>query len=338
MENKNNKDILKQVEAYSLNDLQDYKNESGNELYDTYEVNNDLNDIEDSNDYFKLFEEDIKKDNKITKKENILKNIVFLLKYFSTSIAIFLVLLVTTNYSAYINIAKSYFYSDNIENKWNLLVQSIEWSKIIPKEKNEKIEAIKKVVKKKEIRAIENEKNKIEKKNKYSIKKLVNEVDKKQAKLNIEITPYSNRIVIPRIWKNIPLLDVKSQYVSWSKELENIFMEELKNWVIRYPGSTKPWKDWNTFIFWHSSNFPWIKWDYNDVFSLLDNVTYWDEIYIYYWQKKYTYKIKEKKVIKPWNIEVLKRQKNIDEITLMTCWPVWTTLNRLIVIWEIVKE
>jgi sortase A len=115
-------------------------------------------------------------------------------------------------------------------------------------------------------------------------------------------------------------------------------MKELEGWVIRYPWSTKPGKDWNTFIFGHSSNYPWIKWDYNDVFANLNKLKYQDEVIVYYWQEKYTYKIREKKVITPGQTEVLKRNTNKDEITLMTCWPIWTTLNRLIVIWERVEK
>jgi LPXTG-site transpeptidase (sortase) family protein len=42
--------------------------------------------------------------------------------------------------------------------------------------------------------------------------------------------------------------------------------------------------------------------------------------------------VKEKKIIKPGNISVLKRKNTASEITLMTCWPVGTTLNRMIVI------
>ena len=114
-------------------------------------------------------------------------------------------------------------------------------------------------------------------------------------------------------------------------------MQELENGVIRYPGSSTPWNDWTTFIFWHSSNFPWIKWDYNDVFALLDKVEFDDEIIIYYNQKKYIYKIREKKVISPWDVWVLERNKKKSELTLMTCWPIWTTLNRLIVVWDIVE-
>ena len=53
--------------------------------------------------------------------------------------------------------------------------------------------------------------------------------------------------------------------------------------------------------------------------------------------KKYTYKIREKKVITPWDVSVLERNQDKSEITLMTCWPIGTTLNRLIVTWELVE-
>jgi LPXTG-site transpeptidase (sortase) family protein len=162
--------------------------------------------------------------------------------------------------------------------------------------------------------------------------------DKKDINLDINITPYSNRVIIPKIWKNIPLLDIKNRNISWENELNNIFEKELENWIIRYPGSAKPWQEGTSFIFGHSSNFPWIKGDFNDVFATLDNVSYWDEIIVYYGQKKYTYKVREKKVIKPWDVSVLERDKKKSEITLMTCWPVWTTLNRLIVTWELVEK
>jgi len=115
-------------------------------------------------------------------------------------------------------------------------------------------------------------------------------------------------------------------------------MKELAHWVVRYPWSAQPWKTWNTFVFGHSSNFPWAEWDYNDVFAKLDNLQYWNKIYIYYNQKKYTYKVKTKRVVNPKNLKILKRNTWKSEITLMTCFPVWTTLNRLIVIWELIEE
>jgi LPXTG-site transpeptidase (sortase) family protein len=116
-------------------------------------------------------------------------------------------------------------------------------------------------------------------------------------------------------------------------------MDELKDWVVRYPGTAKPGEIWNSFIFWHSSNFPWVTWDYNQVFALIDKITYWDEIIVYYWQKKYKYIVREKKVISPNNVSLLKnRGKGKSELTIMSCWPIWTALNRMIIIGELVKE
>jgi sortase (surface protein transpeptidase) len=236
--------------------------------------------------------------------------------------------MVSTNYSAYLNIAKSHIYKEKIETESRWIISSVEASNIKEKVKENKQ---KEEEKKEEIK--EDERG-----SEYSINKLVAWANKKDIDLDIEITPYENRIIIPKIGKNVPLVDIKNRKIEWEEELNSIFMEELENWVIRYPWSATPGNDGTTFVFWHSSNFPWIEWDYNEVFSLLDNVVYNDDIIIYYWQKKYTYKIREKKVIKPGDVSVLKRNKNKSELTLMTCWPIGTTLKRLVVTWELVEE
>lgn len=263
-----------------------------------------------------------------SKKIYLLSSIIFFSKYLITSCLIFAVLLVTTNYSAYINIAKSYIYSGQMEESSQRLVSSVEAASI--KEKYSE-EIIKKIDEENLIW-----KNEID--NKLSLNTLKKNEDKKDINLSVEITPYSNRVIIPKIWKNIPLIDIANRNIEWQNELNDIFMKELENWIIRYPWSAKPWDDWTSFIFWHSSNFPWIKWDYNDVFALLDNVSYDDEIIVYYWQEKYKYRVKEKKVITPWDTSVLWKNKDKSEVTLMTCWPIWTTLNRLIVTWELIEE
>ena len=68
------------------------------------------------------------------------------------------------------------------------------------------------------------------------------------------------------------------------------------------------------------------------MFALLDNVVFGDEIIAYYDQKKYVYKVTQKKVIRPGDTSVLQKVEGKKQISLMTCWPVGTTLNRMIVI------
>lgn len=258
---------------------------------------------------------------------------VFWLKYLATTTLIFAVLLWITNYSAYYQIADSHLNKEKYQNISNSLRSSVidsNITKINIKEERTEISTNLK----------ENEKEEIIKTIKetefHSMTKLEN-LTSDNVDLDISVVPFENRLIIPNIWKNIPLIEVKDRKVKNAKELEDVFMDELEFWVVRYPGSSMPWKDWNTFIFWHSSNFPWAKWKYNDVFAKLDSLQYWNKIYIYYWQKKYTYKVKTKKVINPRDVDVITNDSWKSELTLMTCFPIWTTLNRLIVVAELIE-
>lgn len=313
--NSNNNDILNNLNIEPENNFEFIKIEDREiQTDDLYE-----------NDYLLLKEylsedEEIKESKNFFSLKNIKISVSFLTKYILTSCGIFLLLMVSTNYQAYVNIANSYIKKDAMIEANNSLINSVKATNIT----NSNNEDTKK-----------NKKNNDNLNN--SLKSLVNLKEEKPS-LDIDITPYDNRIIIPKIWKNIPLVDIKNRTVSWQSELNDIFMSELEKWVVRYPGSVKPWEIGNSFIFWHSSNFPWIKWDYNDVFSLLNNVTNNDEIIIYYNQKKYTYTIKEKSVISPWNVSIFKWNKDKAQVMIMTCWPIWTTLNRLVVTWELKKE
>lgn len=258
--------------------------------------------------------------------------LTFLFKYSLTSGFIFLLLLVTTNYEAYTNIAMSYFQKEKMQEINNSIINSVKATNITDEKNNSSLSG--ETDETKSILGLKEKTTNSLNKNISSIVKL----RKEKLSLDIDITPYDNRIVIPKIWKNIPLVDIKNRTVSWQNELNDIFMEELEKWVVRYPWSVKPWQIWNSFIFWHSSNFPWIKWDYNDVFALLDKLEDNDEIIIYYHQKKYIYKVKWKSVVNPWNIDIFKSNKEKAQVMIMTCRPIWTTLNRLVVTWELIEQ
>lgn len=156
--------------------------------------------------------------------------------------------------------------------------------------------------------------------------------------LSLEITPYEDRILIPKIGKNIPLINVEHFDATNSEEWHKIFMKELEKWIIKYPWSADPGTEWNSFIFWHSSNYPWAKGDYNDVFALLNTLELWDEIIVFFKQRKYVYAVREKKVVKPGHVSSLWDTPNMKQLTLMTCWPLGTTLNRLLVITELKSD
>lgn len=296
-----------------------YQNQEGETLFESQEISQEIekNSVESKTIFSTAPSQELKKET-----SKILAAFFFLLRYISTSATIFIVLLIGSNFSAYYSVVSSYVFALEFE-KWKEgLISSVEAENITEREK----------IYQENAHNIENQSL-----TQHSIKQLL-VWSESQAKLDISITPYENRIVIPKIGKNIPLLDIKQQTVSGHDELNNIFMKELENGVIRYPGSAKPGQNGNAFIFWHSSNFPWLPWDYNDVFALLDNLEQGDEVIVYYNQKKYIYKITTKEVIKPGDTSVLKRDQLTPELSIMTCWPIGTTLNRLVVHSELVSQ
>jgi len=121
---------------------------------------------------------------KLKKKNTILSSFIFLWKYLLTSSLIFWVLMITTNYSAYISIAKSYMFKSEMQATSQKLISSVEASNIKNKYSEEKI--------------IELEET--EKEEKLSIKQMKKQQDKKNIDFNIEITPYENRVIIPKIY------------------------------------------------------------------------------------------------------------------------------------------
>lgn len=247
----------------------------------------------------------------------------FLVRYVTTSSLIFVVLLVTSNYSAYFSLIQSYVFSDSLEKSKESLISSVEAGSLSLSDGEYQ----------KKAQELETKSG-----NQHSINQLLAKSNEEDVSLDIDITPYENRIIIPKIGKNIPLLDIKQQVVSGHSELEDIFMKDLEKWVIRYPGSAKPWDQWNAFIFWHSSNFPWVPWEYNDVFALLDHLENGDQIIVYYKQKKFVYEVQGKTTITPGDVSVLKKESKEAELSVMTCWPIGTTLKRLVVNAKLVPQ
>lgn len=130
-----------------------------------------------------------------------------------------------------------------------------------------------------------------------------------------------NSIQIEKIGVNAPVI--------WDVEEERI-LDFLKDGVVHYKGTSHPGEGGNIFLVGHSSNYFWIKSDYNEIFALLDKLSSGDRIEIKRNGQSYFYDVFQSKVVSPQDVSVLdSSQKEI--LTIMTCWPVGTSLNRLIV-------
>jgi LPXTG-site transpeptidase (sortase) family protein len=160
------------------------------------------------------------------------------------------------------------------------------------------------------------------------------ELNKKQIPLiALNIAPPDERVIIPRINKNVPVVGVSSENLikrDWNA-LEKEIQAALKDGVVHYPGTAQPGQNGNVVITGHSSYFAWDPGLFKDVFALLHDVNIGDTVIMYYNQKKYVYKVFDKKVIMPDQVDVL-TQGGDNRLTLITCTPVGTNLKRLVIL------
>lgn len=94
-----------------------------------------------------------------------------------------------------------------------------------------------------------------------------------------------------------------------------------------WPNGSRPGQSGNTVIFGH--RFRYLPPLSNTLFKL-DNVLIGDRITLKWQGKTYTYIVVEKRVIEPTDLSVI-RQTAEEEITIITCTPVFSTSHRLVV-------
>ncbi len=147
-----------------------------------------------------------------------------------------------------------------------------------------------------------------------------------------EVGPPENRMIIPALSLNIPLVTPSYEAVlqeNWEMVEEDI-QDALQYGVVHYPGTARPGQAGNFFVTGHSSYYPWASGKYKTVFARLHEMEVGDEYWVYYGGDKHRYIVTDKKEVKPSNVDVLDQPTNKRTATLMTCTPVGTTLRRLI--------
>ena len=135
------------------------------------------------------------------------------------------------------------------------------------------------------------------------------------------VASINNHLVIPKIGVDSP--------VAWDVSDENT-LDALEKGVAHYQGTALPGEIGNVFITGHSSYYLWAGGSYKQIFALLDKLEAGDRIYVNYQNQVFAYEVTGKKVVKPEDLSVLD-QGDQKTLTLMTCVPVGTNLNRLIV-------
>src|SRR5680860_38759 len=145
---------------------------------------------------------------------------------------------------------------------------------------------------------------------------------------NTDITVGPNpKLIIPKINVDVPVIyDIGNDYDSQ--------MTAMNKGVAQFaiPGAdSHPGQIGNTVIAGHSSNDLLDSGDYKFIFAQLDKLNVGDTIYANYSSKRYTYTVTKKEVVKPSEVNRLVYPTTKPMLTLLTCTPIGTSINRLLV-------
>lgn len=144
----------------------------------------------------------------------------------------------------------------------------------------------------------------------------------------IDIEPVNKdfSIVIEKIGLNAP---INKDITVTNKAAYN---EALKTGVAHASISEYPSKNpGNVYLFAHSSINFWELGKYAKAFNLLRKVELGDKVHVFYDGKDYVYEIMNKEIYDGWDTYPLERPAIEPILTLQTCNPPGTTINRLVV-------
>ncbi|MFA6973606.1 MAG: sortase [Parcubacteria group bacterium] len=141
------------------------------------------------------------------------------------------------------------------------------------------------------------------------------------AKPSVEITIAKIDVVAPMVWSN--------------NELEKDMLADLEKGLSHFSKTAAPGQNGNMIVSGHSSNYVWAKGDYNHIFKNLNDLEKGDFVTVKTSQKNgriitYRYQITDKFITAPNDAEIFEGATN-PVLTLSTCWPLGTTLKRVII-------
>lgn len=137
-------------------------------------------------------------------------------------------------------------------------------------------------------------------------------------------------LTIPDNSISVPALGISAPITYDSGLDPTTVHNNLEKGVIQLGGTAHPGQKGVIAISGHSSNYFWDKGQYNTVFAPLEKAAPGMQIVVTYNGQEYTYQVTKTYVVKPNDLAVL-TDSNLTGIRLLTCTPIGTALNRLVV-------
>ena len=115
---------------------------------------------------------------------------------------------------------------------------------------------------------------------------------------------------------------------------EDEFIPALQKGVAHAKGTVFPGMKGNIYLFAHSTDNFWNIGRYNAVFYLLKDLSFGDEVTIFFENRRHNYVVTDSKIVEAEDVSALidSQKINDENLILQTCWPPGTTWKRLIVL------
>jgi sortase A len=134
------------------------------------------------------------------------------------------------------------------------------------------------------------------------------------------------KLIIPKINLEVPVV-----FDEPSVE-EKAVQRALEDGVLHYATTSLPGEEGNSAIFGHSSNNILNRGKYKFAFVLLNRLEDGDLFYVQRDGTRYAYQVYKKNVVSPTELAVLNNQEEPATMSLITCDPPGTVINRLVVV------
>jgi len=136
-----------------------------------------------------------------------------------------------------------------------------------------------------------------------------------------------NNIHIPSINTSVPLV------LSPSIKDEDV-LNTLDEGAALYPNGILPGRLGNVFISAHSTGEPW-KGKYRFAFQKINELKEDNQIHLDYDGARYTYRVFKSEIVTPEEGFKVVSDRPVPTVTVMACWPLWSTSKRMLVTAEL---
>lgn len=148
------------------------------------------------------------------------------------------------------------------------------------------------------------------------------------------IVPVNNdfSIIIPKIGVNATVIPGVNPFNTTG------YNDALKKGVAHSSTSFYPSENGTVYLFSHSTNYEWFVKDLNAVFYLIKNIEPGDYVVLMYMGNRYTYTVREKKIVSANAVSYLNPQKGSRNLILESCWPPGTIAQRMLIVADLTEE